>query len=106
MSQVVENSPANARGKRDDPWIKQMPWSGKRQLAPVFLLGKLYEQGAWGYRACWTTVQGVAKSWTRMSDKAQAQQTQLHSLISLQQRPWNYKVQYMFQSRDKNLNSD
>ena len=51
MSQVVENFPANARGKRDDPWIKQMPWSGKRQLAPVFLLGNLHGQGAWGLQS-------------------------------------------------------
>ena len=36
----------NGKGRRQEfnPWVRKMPWSRKRQPAPVFLPGKLHGQ--------------------------------------------------------------
>ena len=49
--------------QRFDPWIEKIPWRKKWQAASVFLTGKFHGQGAWQ-----TTVHGVAKCQTRLSD--------------------------------------
>ena len=47
------------------PGQGRYPWRGKWQTTPVFLPGKNpMDRGA-----CWATVHGIAKSWTRLRDK-------------------------------------
>ena len=43
-------------------WVRKIPWSRKWQPAPVFLLGRFMDRGAW-----WTIVYDFAKSWTWLS---------------------------------------
>ena len=58
-----------------DPWVRQILWSRKWQLTPVFLPGKFHGGGAW-----WATVHGVTKCWTQLSDWAQCMYL-LHAFI-------------------------
>ena len=42
---VVKNPPANAGDIRDaGSWVRKIPWRGKWQPTPVFLLGKSHGQ--------------------------------------------------------------
>ena len=45
-SAVGKTSSANVGDARDrfDPWVGKIPWRRKWQLAPIFLLGKLYRE--------------------------------------------------------------
>ena len=42
-----EESACQRRRHRFDPWVWKIPWGGKRQPTPVFLLGKSHGQRAW-----------------------------------------------------------
>ena len=44
-----------------DSFVEKIPWRGKWQPTPVFLLGNPIDRGAW-----WATIHGVAKSWTQL----------------------------------------
>jgi len=46
-----------------DPWVKTIPWNRKWQPALVILPGKI----PWTEEPCGATVNGVAKSQTRLS---------------------------------------
>ena len=46
-----------------DPWVGKIPWSRKWQPVQYSCLGNSIESGAWG-----ATVQGAAKSQTRLSN--------------------------------------
>ena len=46
-----------------DPWVGKIPWRRAWQPTPVFLPGKSIDRGAWR-----STVHGVTKSQTRLSD--------------------------------------
>ena len=46
-----------------DSWVGKIPSRRKWQPTPVFLLGDPMDRGAWQ-----TTVHGIAKSWTQLSD--------------------------------------
>ena len=47
-----------------DPWVRKIPWRRKWQPTPVFLPGEYpMDRGAWG-----TTVHGIAKGQTRLSN--------------------------------------
>ena len=65
---VVKNPPANARDADVgfDPWVGKIPWRRKWQPAPAFLPGNPTDRGAWQ-----TTVHGVTKSHTQLSEHAQ-----------------------------------
>ena len=52
---------------RFDPWVRKIPWRRKWQLAPVFLP----EKNPMDREAWWATVCEVARSRTRLSDRAQ-----------------------------------
>ena len=58
-----KESACNAGGPGFNPWVGKIPWKRKWQPTPVFLPGEFLDRGAWR-----TTVHGVAKSWTRLSD--------------------------------------
>ena len=66
---VVKNPPANARTLRGcgfNSWVKKLLWRRKWQPTPVFFPGKSH-----GQRGAWlATVEGVARSWTRLSEHA------------------------------------
>ena len=46
-----------------NPWVGKIPWRRKWQSTPVYCLENPMDRGAWK-----TTVHGVAKSWTRLSN--------------------------------------
>ena len=46
-----------------NPWARKIPWRRQWLPTPVFLPGEPMDRGAW-----WATVQGVTKSWTRLSN--------------------------------------
>ena len=63
---VVKNLPANAGDATDaglDPWVRKIPWRGKRKPAPVFLPEKSHGQriladySPWGHKESNTTEQ-------------------------------------------------
>ena len=63
---VVENMPASAGGARDVssiPGSGRSPGVGNGNPLQYSCLGNPIERGVW-----WAAVQGVAKSWTRLSD--------------------------------------
>ena len=63
---VVKNLPAfagNAENGGSTLGVKKIPWRRKWQPIPVLLPGKFH-----GWRASWATVNGVAKSQTRLSN--------------------------------------
>ena len=43
--------------------VRNIPWTREWLPTPVFLPGNSMDRGAW-----WAAVQGVAKSWTQLSD--------------------------------------
>ena len=60
--ELVKNLPA-MKGPGFDPWVEKIPWRRKWNPLQDFCLGNLMDRGTW-----WTTVHGIAKSWTRLSD--------------------------------------
>ena len=54
---------AQNAGNKFDPWVRKIPWRMKWQPTPVLLPGNPVDG-----EACLTTVHGVAKSWTRLSN--------------------------------------
>ena len=68
-----------------------LPWWRKWQPTPVFLPGKSQDRGSW-----WTTVHGVAKSLTRLSNWAQR-----YSVFKWEQ---SVKIRHIFiKKKKKNL---
>ena len=66
VAQLVKNLPANGEDikKRGfNPWVRKIPWGREWLPTLVLLPGKSHGWGAW-----WSTVHGVAKSWTQLSD--------------------------------------
>ena len=41
---VVKNPPANAGRRRDDPWVRKIPWRREWPPTPVFLPGESHGQ--------------------------------------------------------------
>ena len=63
---VVKNLPANAGDTRDAgsiPGLGRSPGEGHGYLLQCSCLGNPMDRGAWQ-----TTVHGIAKSWTQLSD--------------------------------------
>ena len=63
---VVKNPPANAGDARDMGWIPgsgRSPGEGNDYALQYSCLENYMDKGAW-----WVTVNGVTKSWTRLSD--------------------------------------
>ena len=63
---VVKNPPANAGGMRDAgsiPGSGRSPGGGHGTLLQYSCLGNPMDRGAW-----WAKVQGVTRSWIRLSD--------------------------------------
>ena len=56
----VKNLPANAGDTRD---VGSIPGGGRGSPLQYSCLGNPMDRGAW-----WATIQGVAKSWIRLSD--------------------------------------
>ena len=67
-----QNSPGGSDGRvclqcvrpRFDPWVGKIPWRRKWQPTPVLLPWKAHGWGAW-----WTTVHGVIKNRTPLSNQ-------------------------------------
>ena len=66
VAQMVENLPAVWDKPGFDSWVGKISWRRVRQPTPGFLPGE-----SRGQRSLVGTVQGVTKSWTRLSDQAQ-----------------------------------
>ena len=57
---VVKESAGQCRRhkrRRFDPWVGKIPWSRKRQLAPVFLPGKFHAQRSLVSYSLWSRKQ-------------------------------------------------
>ena len=63
VAQMVENLPAVWDRPGFDSWVGKISWRRVRQPTPGFLPGE-----SRGQRSLVGTVQGVTKSWTRLSD--------------------------------------
>ena len=57
MGQLVKNSPAMR-----ETWVESLSWEDPLEK------GKATHSSILAWRIPWTTVHGVAKSWTRLSD--------------------------------------
>ena len=44
---MVKNLPANAGDMGFNPWVRKIPWRGKWQPTPVFLLRNSRDRRAW-----------------------------------------------------------
>ena len=76
MAQMIKNLPAMW-----ETWVRSQGWEDPLEEGMATHSGILawripMERGAW-----WATVQGVAKSWTRLSDKAQLHSVWLNKLL-------------------------
>ena len=60
---MVKNSPANAGDAGSILGWERSPGGGNGNLLQCSCLGNSMDKGAW-----WAIVQGVAKSWARLSD--------------------------------------
>ena len=60
---MVENL-LQCRRSKFEPWVGKMPWRKKWQATPIFLPRKSHGQRS----LVGATVQGVAKTWTQLSD--------------------------------------
>ena len=69
-----------------DPWVRKIPWRSKWQPTPIFFHGKFHRQ-----RSLASTVHGVTKNQTWLSNKAQ------HSKIQDQCTKVNYISIYLQQ---------
>ena len=58
-----KESTCQCRRRQFDSWVRKNPWERKWQPTPVFLPENPMDQGA-----CWATVHGVTKNWTRLSN--------------------------------------
>ena len=62
MAQMVKNSPAVL-----ETWVQSLGWEDPLEKAMATHSSTCLENPMDG-EACWATVHGVAKSWTRLSD--------------------------------------
>ena len=65
---MVKNPPANAADTGSIPGLKRSPRGGNGNPLQYSCLENPMDGGAW-----WATLHGVAKSWTRQSDRARTQ---------------------------------